>query len=149
MIPGVEIRELDTSMNADGYAVVLWEEGFFLRGEGRDARATLRHVFPGRVEAWFARKEATERIVCLQGMIKLVLCDRREGSESRDEVVELFLGEYRYREVSVPPGVLRGWKAVGGRPALVLLLAEGEGGEAERVSQAEAAVPYDWEIVMH
>ncbi|MBC7248019.1 MAG: dTDP-4-dehydrorhamnose 3,5-epimerase family protein [Actinobacteria bacterium] len=145
MIPGVIVRELPTALDATGYAVDLWG------GEASSppyGRATLRHLFPGRVEAWFRRKAVAERVICLQGMIKLVLCDRREGSQAGGEVMELFLGEYRFREVAVPPGVLRGWKAVGGRPALVLLVVEGEGEDPEYVGQQEAAVPYDWEIVM-
>jgi dTDP-4-dehydrorhamnose 3,5-epimerase len=80
-------------------------------------------------------------------MIKLVACDRRDGSATRDEVTEIYLGEYRFREVEVPPGVLRGWKAVGHEPALVLRCAEAVE-EGRRLSPEEAAVPYDWEIVM-
>lgn len=145
MIPGVVVRELAGALDAGGYAVDLWGGGTSTAPCGR---AVLRYLFPGRVEAWFRRRHSAERVICLQGMIKLVLCDRGEASRPQGEVMELFLGEYRFREVTVPPGVLRGWKAVGGRPALVLLAAEEEGGEPERVDQEEAAVPYDWEIVM-
>lgn len=145
MIPGAMVRELPNTLDANGYTVELWGGEVSPAPRGS---ASLHHLFPGRVEAWFRRREAAERIICLQGMIKLVLCDRREGSRGWGEVAELFLGEYRFREVTVPPGVLRGWKAVGGRPALVLLLAEGGEEGAEFVGEAEAEVPYDWEIVM-
>jgi len=145
LIPGVVVRELAAALGSGGYTVGLWGGDICPAPRGS---AALHHLFPGRVEAWFRRREAAERIICLQGMIKLVLCDRRKGSEGRGEVAELFLGEYRFREVTVPPGILRGWKAVGSRPALVLLAVEGEAGDLECVGQEEAAVPYDWEIVM-
>ena len=145
MIEGVSVRELQSSLDGAGLRVDIWEK------DGTPAplqAASCSTLFPGTVEAWISREKATERIVCLQGAIKLVLCDRREGSPTRDEVMELFLGEYRLREVVVPAGILRGWKAVGTRPALVLLALEGGDGEARYLSREEAGVPYDWEIVM-
>lgn len=145
MIDGVRVRELESSLDGAGILVQVWG------GEASPDRlraASCRALFPGTVEAWVRREEAAERIVCLEGTIKLVLCDRREGSPTRDEVMELFLGEYRFREVEVPPGVLRGWKAVGDRTALILLALEGGGAESLLVTQEEARVPYDWEIVM-
>lgn len=144
MIAGVEVRELPAALDAAGISIRIWGES-----PPRELGSLVaRRVFPGMVEAWTLREGATERIFCLEGMIKLVLCDRREGSTTRDEVMELFLGEYRPREVLVPPGVLRGWKAVGSREALVCLATEGGGGRARDLTQEEARVPYDWEIVM-
>jgi len=145
LIEGVSIRELRSNLDTPGLSVEIWDGG---NHPGALCAASCRTVFPGVVEAWVSREKAAERIVCIEGVIKLVLCDRREGSTTRDEVMELFLGEYRLREVVVPPGVLRGWKAVGGRRALVLLFLEGEDGGESLFSQEEAGVPYDWEIVM-
>lgn len=142
MIEGLRVRELTTRLHSKGYTVDLWNSD---NAPSSPSSARLYHLFPGSVQAWFVRKSTSERIICLRGMIKLVLYDRREGSSTRDRVVELFLGEYRFREVEVPPGVLRGWKAVGSEPALVLLSMEEE---EERVDQQEVRVPYDWEIVM-
>lgn len=145
MIQDVVVRELRSSLEEAGLTVEVWS------GEVAPAplgRCAFHTVFPGAVEAWVSRSRARERVICLGGALKLVLCDRREGSPTAGEVQEIFLGEYRFREVTVPPGVLRGWKGVGDRPALVLLGLEGEGGDEARVSQEEAAVPYDWDIVM-
>lgn len=144
MIAGVKVRELTSAMDAAGMSVEIWGPGSAPAISSLEAR----RLFPGAVEAWTLREEGEERIFCLQGMIKLVLCDRREGSSTRGEVMELFLGEYRPREVIVPPGVLRGWKAVGSREALVCLALEVEGSTARWLTQEEARVPYDWEIVM-
>ncbi|WP_287153054.1 dTDP-4-dehydrorhamnose 3,5-epimerase family protein [Candidatus Solincola tengchongensis] len=143
MIEGLRVRELPSRSHVRGYTVDLWQ--------GEEAPpasyARLHHVFPGCVEAWWVREITPERVVCLRGMIKLVVFDRREGSPTREEVVEVYLGEYRFREVEIPPGVLLGWKAVGHEPALVLRYAEAAE-EGRRLSPEEAGVPYDWEIVM-
>ncbi len=145
MIEGLCVRELSSSLDAAGLSVSLWDGGAV---PARLQAACLRTVFPGVVEAWFKREQAVERITCLAGTLKLVLCDRREESATRGEVVEIFLGEYRFREVIVPPGVLRGWKAVGNRASLVLQALEGEESALITLSQEVADVPYDWEIVM-
>jgi len=145
LIEGVSVRELESSLEATGLSVMLWD------GDGVPGslfRSSFRAVFPGIVEAWFSRERARERITCLEGTIKLVLCDRREGSATSGEVMEIFLGEYRFREVIVPPGVLRGWKAVGGCNALIFRALEGEESALQSFTLEEADVPYDWEIVM-
>ena len=145
MIEGVRVRELPSNLDKLGLMVEVWQ--------GESCPDPLRSfscrvLFPGMVEAWASREAASERIVCMEGTVKLVLCDRRDGSATRDEVVELFLGEYRLREVLVPPGVLRGWKAVGDKAALILLAVEGAQGGSQSLTPEEAQVPYDWEIVM-
>jgi dTDP-4-dehydrorhamnose 3,5-epimerase len=145
MIEGLVIRELPLYSRKDGLTIDIWE--------GEDApspclAASCSIISPGEVEAWTRRDKASERIICFKGMLKLVLCDRREGSKTQGEIVELFLGEYRYREIIVPPGLLRGWKAVGNMPALVFLALEGEGGEEVSLSLEDAGVSYDWDIVM-
>jgi dTDP-4-dehydrorhamnose 3,5-epimerase len=145
LIEGVRVRELPSGLDKAGLTVEIWQ--------GDDCpnhplALSCRTLFPGCVEAWVSRDAAAERIICLEGTIKLVLCDRREGSSTWDEVMELFLGEYRFREVSVPPGVLRGWKAVGDCAALVFHALEGGGGDSRLVAPEEAQVPYDWDIVM-
>jgi len=146
LISGLKVKELHVRLDALGYTIQLWESGGF---PSAHLGTSVRRLHRGEVEAWVRRVSASERIVCLEGMIKLVLCDRRPDSPTRDRVEELFLGQYRFREVVVPPGVLRGWKAVGEREALVLLTLEGETEEAELLGEEEAAVPYDWEIRMH
>lgn len=145
MIQGVAVRELEPHPGRDGMEVEIWEPGDL---DGRLLQATCHRIFPGKVQAWILRHRAGERIVCLLGMIKLVLCDRREGSPSRDEIMELYLGEFRPREVVIPPGVLRGWKAVGDRPAVVFVALEGESGESAFLDREKAGVDYDWDIVM-
>jgi dTDP-4-dehydrorhamnose 3,5-epimerase-like enzyme len=145
VIEGLVVRELPHHLKKEGLTVAIWDEG---SAPGPCLAASCQVITPGIVEAWFRRDKASERVICLEGMLKLVLCDRREGSATLGEVVELFLGEYRYREVMVPAGVLRGLKAVGNLPALVFVALQGEDGEGVFLSPEKAAVSYDWDIVM-
>lgn len=143
MIKGLEVRELPSRASSKGLLIDLRAGGM------PDHLLTSCHsIFPESVEAWKVYDQAYEKVICLQGMIKLVTCDRRQGSPSSDEIAEMFLGEYRLREVRIPPGVLRGWKAIGSVSALVLSVLEGDDPAVRVLSPEEAAVPYDWEIVM-
>lgn len=145
MIQGLMVRELPSFLQKESRRCDIWDSD---NAPKPPLSAAFHYIYPGVVEAWTRRSKASERLICLEGMLKLVLCDRREGSSSRDEVMEIFLGEFRCREVIVPAGVLRGWKAVGDRPALVFLALEGEPGDGTQLGLEEAGVPYDWDIVM-
>lgn len=145
MIRGLEVRKLHSYPGDKGLVIDLWDDSLAPKSL---LASTCQSLFPGMVEAWIVHDRASERVICLDGMIKLVAYDAREGSSTKDEICELFLGEYGYREVIIPPGVLRGWKATGNRAALVLSTLEGDGPESRSISREEAAIPYDWKIVM-
>lgn len=142
MIQGVKIRELAVCPDDAGVRVSLWD------GENApppEMVGTARSLLPGRVEAWFHNRQGDMRLICLRGMIKAVLYDLRGGSSAGEGFMEVYAGEYRYREIVVPPGVAAGWKAVGNEPALLLVLGEKGKGEPEPVS---IGIPYSWEVVM-
>ena len=52
--------------------------------------------YPDVVKAWHIHKEMTLNNCCVVGMIKLVLYDSREGSSTKGEIMELFIGEDNY-----------------------------------------------------
>ena len=58
-------------------------------------------------------------LICIFYQIKLVLYDEREGSPTRGELQEIFLGEDSYSLVKIPPLVWNGFKGVGVNPAIV------------------------------
>ena len=49
----------------------------------------------------------------ISGRAKLVLYDAREGSPTKGELQEVFLGEDNYVLVQIPPGIINGYKAYG------------------------------------
>ncbi|OFW59220.1 MAG: hypothetical protein A2Y75_01720 [Candidatus Solincola sediminis] len=140
MIEGLEVRELPSHLGEKGLLIEL--------GRTAGLTSSCHSLFPEIVDAWTEHQGAIERVICLEGMIKLVTYDARPDSPTRGKVCELFLGEYRYREVKIPAGVLRGWKATGNRGAIVLSTFEGEDAQSRILNREEAGVPYDWDIVM-
>ena len=76
-------------------------------------------VYPGAVKAWHIHKRMTLNYAVPHGNIKLVLYDDREGSPTRGEVQEVFLGPDNYCLVTIPPMVWNGFKGIGMNAAIV------------------------------
>lgn len=105
-------------------------------------------VYPGVVKAWHLHKEMTLNYAVPVGTIQLVLFDDREGSPTRGQLMELFVGEAHYALVTVPPLVWNGFKGVGTERALVANCATipHRADEIERLDPATDAIPYDWAL---
>jgi dTDP-4-dehydrorhamnose 3,5-epimerase len=103
-------------------------------------------VYPGVVKGWHIHREMTLNYAVVSGMIKLVLYDPREGSATRGEIQELFLGEDNYVLVKIPSGVYNGFKGIGAIPAIVANCATipYSPDEISRLDPFNNEIPYDW-----
>jgi dTDP-4-dehydrorhamnose 3,5-epimerase len=103
-------------------------------------------VYPGVVKGWHLHKRMTLNYACIVGMIKLVLYDDREGSPTRGELQELFIGESNYVLVRIPPGIWNGFKGIGTGPAIVANCATlpHDPEEIVRMDPFDSYIPYDW-----
>lgn len=103
-------------------------------------------VYPGAVKAWHLHRTMSLNYAVIVGMIKLVLFDDREGSASRGETTELFIGEHNYQLVQVPPLVWNGFKGISDKTAIVANCAT-EAHDREEIIREEPNWPkigYDW-----
>jgi len=105
-------------------------------------------VYPGAVKAWHLHKRMTLNYAVVSGLIKLVLYDGREGSTTRGQLMELFVGEANYCLVRVPAGVWNGFKGIGGERAIVANCATHphDPDEIVRMDPASPQIPYSWEL---
>ena len=105
-------------------------------------------VYPGAVKAWHIHRRMTLNYAVPHGRIKFVLYDDRDGSPTRGEVQELFLGPENYCLVTVPPMVWNGFKGIGDEMAIVANCASipHDPDEIGRRDPADSAIPYDWQI---
>lgn len=101
---------------------------------------------PGAIKGWHLHKRVTQNYAVVSGMIKLVLYDQREGSPTRGEIQELFIGEDNYCLVRMPPGVVNGFKAYGTKVAIVANCTDEPHDPAEivRIDPFTKDIPYDW-----
>ena len=105
-------------------------------------------VYPGAIKGWHIHKEMTLNYAVPHGNIKFVLYDDREGSPTRGELQEIFLGPDNYQLVTVPPMVWNGFKGIGTDLAIVANCASipHDPGEIDRLDPFDKSIPYDWGI---
>ena len=105
-------------------------------------------VHPGAIKAWHLHKEMTLNYSVVSGMIKLVLYDDRDGSPTKGELQELFIGQENYQLVKIPPYVWNGFKGVGSEMAILANCATlpHDPDEIIRMPPFDESIPYDWAL---
>jgi dTDP-4-dehydrorhamnose 3,5-epimerase len=106
-------------------------------------------VHPGVIKGWHIHKKMHLNYAVPVGKIKLVLYDEREGSATRGEVNELFVGTDNYCLVTVPPMVWNGYKGCGTENSMVANCATltHDPGEMDRLDPFDSRIPYDWALI--
>ena len=105
-------------------------------------------VYQGVVKGWHLHQRMTINYAVPVGTIKLVIFDDREGSPTKGELQELFIGEANYALVTIPPLVWNGFKGIGSPYSLVANCATipHDPGEVERLDPFSPKIPYDWKV---
>lgn len=105
-------------------------------------------VYPGVVKGWHLHRRMTLNYAVVAGMIKLALYDERDGSRTRGNLQEVFIGESNYVLVRIPPGVWNGFKGIGVSPAIVANCATlpHDPEEIVRMDPLDNHIPYDWSL---
>jgi len=70
-------------------------------------------TYPGIVKAWHYHKKQVDNFACITGMVKLVLVDTRQDSQTNGIINEFYLGTKNPMLVQVPNLVYHGWKCIG------------------------------------
>ena len=105
-------------------------------------------AWPGAIKAWHIHTRMTVNNAVIVGRAKLVMYDMRDGSPTRGEVQEVFLGEDQYCLVQIPPGIANGYKAYGDRMVVLANCATHPHDPAEmlRLDPHSPEIPYDWSL---
>ena len=150
MIAGVRLKELKVIPDERGrlMEILRSDEDIFMKF----GQLYMTTAHPGVVKGWHYHKKQVDNFAVLKGMIKLVLYDGREGSATRGEVNEFFLGEHNPQLVQIPALVLHGFKCVGTEEAIVINcpteVYHYQEPDEFRVDPFSGEVPYDWAIKM-
>jgi dTDP-4-dehydrorhamnose 3,5-epimerase len=109
-------------------------------------------TYPGVIKAWHFHTKQNDNIAVVKGMLKLVLFDDREGSPTRGELNEFFLGEHNPILVHVPRNVYHGWKCIGSEEAFVVNCVtepyDYKEPDEHRLPFDTEQIPYNWGIQM-
>jgi dTDP-4-dehydrorhamnose 3,5-epimerase len=146
MIDGVHVKQLKLIPDERGflYEMLRSDDPFYQQF----GQCYLTAVYPGVVKGWHWHKLQTDHFVCVKGMAKVVLYDRREDSPTHGEVNEFFMGERHPILLVIPKGVLHGMKGVGTETAMIINLPTHAYNHADpdehRVDPHDNDIPYDW-----
>ena len=147
MIDGVHVKQLKVIPDERGflYEMLRTDDPFFQQF----GQCYITAVYPGVVKGWHWHKLQTDHFVCVSGMAKVVLYDRREESPTHGEVNEYFMGERNPILLVIPKGVLHGMKGVGTGTAMIVNLPthmyDHDNPDEYRVDPHGGEVPYDWD----
>jgi dTDP-4-dehydrorhamnose 3,5-epimerase len=146
LIEGVVVKPLKVIADERGYLMeMMRSDDPFFRKFGQ---SYVSVAYPGVVKGWHYHKIQTDHFVIVKGMMKVVLYDDREGSPTRGEVNEFFLGERNPVLVSIPPGVWHGMKGIGTEPAMLVNTPTEaynyKQPDEYRVDPHQNDIPYDW-----
>jgi dTDP-4-dehydrorhamnose 3,5-epimerase len=105
-------------------------------------------AYPGVVKAWHYHKRQVDNFICIQGMMKVVLYDAREGSPTHGEVNEFFMGIHNPIRLRIPKGVYHGFKCISTDEAVVINVPtepyHRDRPDEHRAPAHDPSIPYDW-----
>lgn len=107
-------------------------------------------AYPGVIKGWHEHTLQVQNYAVIQGMIKLVLFDNRKDSSTYKNVMEIFMGDDNYCLVTIPTGIVNGYKCISTIPCMVANCSTlpYTAGEMIRHEPFGQLVPYNWEIEM-
>ncbi|MGN6380268.1 MAG: dTDP-4-dehydrorhamnose 3,5-epimerase family protein [Gaiellales bacterium] len=146
MIDGVQIFPLRQIIDERGSVMhMLRADASHFEGFGEIYFSTVN---PGAIKGWHIHSVMTLNYAVPHGQVKLVMYDDREGSPSRGELMELFVGAGNYVMVRIPPGVWNGVKGMGQTASIVANCASHPHDPAEigRLDPFTDRIPYDWAL---
>jgi len=143
-IKGVEVKKLKKIPDERGsiYHMLRSDDPVF-RNFGE---IYFSKVYPDAVKGWHLHKEMTLNYAVVQGMIKLVLYDDRESSDTKGNLMEFFMGDDNYILVVVPSLIWNGFKGIGMGPAILANCASipHAADEIVRKNPFSDDIRYDW-----
>ncbi len=146
MIDGVKLKRLRVMPDERGRLTeILRKDDELFRGFGQVYVTT---TYPGVVKAWHMHRKQTDNFACVAGMIKVALYDGREGSPTRGQVDQIYLGVHNPVLLQVPAGIYHGWMCVSDEEAVIVNVPTEvyvyDAPDEQRLDAHDKSIPYDW-----
>lgn len=144
MIDGVKIKSLKAIPDERGRLM----EIFRVSETGINPKQVyMTTAFEGVVkdkENFHMHKEQTDSMCCIKGLVKLVIVDTRESSKTKNEIMELEMGEDKPHLVTIPKGVLHAFKSLKGE-SIILNCIDREYNRKDPDEIRIKNIYYDWD----
>ena len=104
-------------------------------------------IHSGEIKAWKKHLKMTQQLVVPVGIVKFVLYDCREGSDSFELIDEIILGKESYGRLVIPPDVWYGFQSYTTTTSLIINTPDisHDPDEVKRLSLDQDQIPYKWE----
>ena len=145
-IKGVQVCPLKLIPNERGRLMEVqrvddpWFPGF--------GQAYITSTLPGVIKAWYRHARQLDQITVIKGLLKLVLYDSRQDSDTYGQVDTIILGELAPKLVQIPPGIWHGFQAIDQQETFALHLNtvpfKVEEPDEERLPVNSGQIPYQW-----
>lgn len=145
MIADVVVKDLVTHSDERGFfrEIIRVSDDFFKEGFGQWSHSLMHQ---GVIKAWHIHQKQIDWWYVGMGVLKVALNDRRTGSPTFGETMELMMGEnYPSRILRIPTGVAHGCKCISGPAHLFYITSNIYDPKDEgRLAHDDPAVGYDW-----
>jgi dTDP-4-dehydrorhamnose 3,5-epimerase len=145
MIEGVEVKELVTHADERGFfrELIRVTDPLFREGFAQWSH-TMTHA--GAAKAWHIHKRQIDWWYVAIGSVKAALVDLRDGSPTKGELMEVFLGDqYGAKILKVPPGVAHGYRVLSGPAHLFYITSQTyDPADEGRIPHDDPSIGYDW-----
>lgn len=105
-------------------------------------------AYPGVIKAWHYHLKQVDFFSVVKGMAKIVLYDQRKDSTTFGKLDVYFAGDYNPILLVIPPQVVHGFQAVGGREAILLNCPSEpynhHSPDEYRIGLNSGLIPYQW-----
>lgn len=146
MIEGVRLKKLKVIPDERGRLVEIMraDDEFF----SKFGQLYVTTAYPGVVKAWHYHKKQTDNFCVIKGMMKIVVYDEREGSPTKGEVNEFFIGEHNPCLLQIPTGLWHGFKCISDTEAICINcpteVYSYQEPDEYRADPHKSHIPYDW-----
>lgn len=146
MIEGIKLKKLKVIPDERGRLMeILRSDGEFFTKFGQ---LYITTAYPGVVKAWHYHKKQTDNFCVVKGMMKIVVYDERDGSPTKGEVNEFFIGEHNPSLLQIPKGLWHGFKCISEIEAICINCPTEVYNHKEpdefRADPHKSHIPYDW-----
>ena len=148
MIDGVQIKKLQVIPDERGRLMeVLRRDDEMFEKYGQ---VYITTAYPGIVKGWHYHKIQSDNICVVKGMMKIVLYDSRDGSPTKGEVNEFFVGIHNPILIHIPAFVFHGFKCISEEDAIAINVPTEKYNydkpDEYRIDPFDNDIPYDWAI---
>lgn len=147
-IHDVVIKPLVTHSDDRGYfREILRDDDGLLRHFGQ---TSITKSYPGVIKAFHWHQDQDDLWYVADGMARVVLYDRRDGSPTKGETQVIYAGEDNPVLIYIPTGVAHGYQVLGDKPVVVFYHVTKSYNPAEpdemRIPFDDPGIGFDWSI---